>query len=426
VIEFPGVEQELQQLQRFLSHTEDLPETPEMEVLRDDAAQHLHRLSSAVGIAFAGEFSAGKSSLANMLAGADILPTGIRHLPLPLVILNYSEEPRTVAGWWGKEHKTFNGVALEAAADTSPDFISVGLNTPALQQVSLFDLPGAGASGIAFDDTNTLDLLKFVDCAIWCTNGTSAWRESERALWAQVPEELMKNSLLAVTHADLQAVVDDMPQLMERLNTDKGVLFREIVPIATPEAVHALADGPEPDFDRWEASGGQLLAEKILEVASSRREFDIIAARKDISERFMPLLPDELEETPDEELEVEGSEGDTTFAEATVAEIEDVPSNPMLDDWHAKLAELCENTDDFDATSFIQSCQEVVEEFTERLTDEALPAVASEWVPDEFERANDLLLLLQFETGEGPLHDAVSILAQLGDTLAWAGSKPAA
>ncbi|WP_039018367.1 dynamin family protein [Halocynthiibacter namhaensis] len=408
MIEFPGVEAELHDLNRFLSFVAEQAATPELDVLRADAEQHVHRLSSAVGIAFAGEFSAGKSSLANMLAGADILPTGIRHLPLPLVILNYSEKPRTVAGWWGKEHKAFDGVALEAAAETAPDFISVGMNTTALQQVSLFDLPGAGASGVTYDDTNTLDLLKFVDCAIWCTNGTSAWRESERALWSQVPGDLMKNSLLAVTHADLPSVIDDMPQLMQRLSAEKGTMFRDVVPIATPEAVHALADGPEPDFDRWDASGGQLLAEKILEVASSRREFDIENARNDIATRFLPLMSAGVE------------------APAVVAR---APSNALLDDWQLRLTQICEDTreaDDWDSTAFLQSCQEVIEDFSDRLISEILPGQQSEWVVEEFEKATDILLLLQFETGEYPLQDAVDILAQLGDTLAWSGSHVAA
>lgn len=417
MIEFPSVEQKQTELEHFLTVTADLPETAELTELKERARQHISRLSSAVGIAFSGEFSAGKSSLANMLAGADILPTGIRHLPLPLVILNYSAEPRTVAGWWGKEHKTFPGIALEAAADTGPDFISVGLNTPALQQVSLFDLPGAGASGIAHDDTNTLDLLKFVDCAIWCTNGTSAWRDSERQLWKQVPEQLKKNSLLAITHVDLPAVKDDLPNIMKRLEEEKGVLFEEIIPIATPNAVSALADGPEPDFAAWEASGGQLLAEQILKVASARREADLKDAEKDLKERFLPFIDVPEDEQPAAETQTE--------AVSEVAEL----TNTLLEDWQNRLAGVHAQIQDSeieDATDFFQACQEIVEEFAERLIGESLPSEQAEWVPDEFERATDLLLLLQFETGDGPVNDALNVLMQLTDTLSWAGTQKAA
>lgn len=411
MIEFPGVENEKQQLEQFLEDSQALPANDELISLQDAARQHISRLSSAIGIAFAGEFSAGKSSLANMLAGADILPTGVRHLQLPLVILNYSDKPRTVAGWWGQEHQTFPGIALQDAAEVNPDFISIGLDTPALQQVSLFDLPGTGASGIAHDDTNTLDLLKFVDCAIWCTNGTSPWRDSERKIWEQVPEALKKSSLLAVTHTDLPAVQDELPELLTRLQAEKGSLFEEIVPIATPDAVSALADGPEPDFEKWNASGGQFLAEQILTIASRRREIDLENARRDLEAKFLPLMQPVKPE-----------------AQPTAVSVSDnTPENPMLDTWKERLSGILlqvESNEITDNTELLQSCQEIVEEFAERLIDEPLPAPNASWVPDEFERATDLLLLLQFEIGDSPVNDALNVMHQLGDTLAWAGSHP--
>ena len=52
-------------------------------------------------------------------------------------------------------------------------------------------------------------------------------------------------------------------------------------------------------------------------------------------------------------------------------------------------------------------------------------APEADWIPGEFEKATDLLLLLQFESGDAPFKDAVSILAQLSDNLAWAGSTVA-
>lgn len=414
MIEFPGVENETQQLEQFLEKSQSLPASDELSALQDEARQHIGRLSTAIGIAFAGEFSAGKSSLANMLAGADILPTGIRHLQLPLVILNYSDKPRTVAGWWGQEHKTFPGIALTDAAEINPDFISIGLDTPALQQVSLFDLPGTGASGIAHDDTNTLDLLKFVDCAIWCTNGTSPWRESERQIWQQVPDNLKKSSLLAVTHTDLPAVKDELPEILKRLEAEKGNLFQEVIPIATPDAVSALADGAEPDFDRWNESGGQLLAEQILTVASRRREIDLENARRDLKEKFLPLLPGAADDVV-----VEGAEEEVNTPAFT-------PENEMLATWKERLSDVLQQSEAgeiSDSTELLQSCQEIVEEFAERLIDTPLPATGAEWVPEEFERATDLLLLLQFETGDGPVNDALNVMHQLGETLSWAGSQ---
>ena len=74
---------------------------------------------------------------------------------------------------------------------------------------------------------------------------------------------------------------------------------------------------------------------------------------------------------------------------------------------------------------FCNSCQEIVEDFAERLEQGGEIDPEADWIPAEFEKATDLLLLLQFESGDAPLKDAISILAQLGDNLAWAGSTVA-
>jgi hypothetical protein len=419
MIEFPGTEQDVRQLERFLNATESLPMDSALEDMRAKALAHAERLSNAVNIGFAGEFGAGKSSLANMLAGADILPTGPQHLKLPLVIVAYADAPETTVGWWDKEPKTYSGIVLEKAAEDEPDFISVGLNTPALREISLFDLPGSGA----LDETYkpTLDLLRFVDCAIWCTNGTNAWRETERHLWAQVPQELRDNSLLAVTHTDLPHVRDALDRVLARLNKEKEGLFNAVVPIGTPVAVKAMAQEPEPDFDLWENCGGQNLAEKVLEAASARRMHDLNAARKDIAELFQPFL--ETLAGPEPEPETE-----SPSVQAALGSALPPLNNPILEDWLAAIASIYEDlreSSDIEPAAFLQSCQEIVEDFAERLEQGGEIDPDADWIPGEFEKATDLLLLLQFESGDAPLRDAISILAQLSDNLAWAGSTVA-
>ncbi|MBO9434810.1 dynamin family protein [Ruegeria sp. R13_0] len=419
MIEFPGTEQDVRQLERFLNATESLPMDSALEDMRAKALAHAERLSNAVNIGFAGEFGAGKSSLANMLAGADILPTGPQHLKLPLVIVAYADAPETTVGWWDKEPKTYSGIVLEKAAEDKPDFISVGLNTPALREISLFDLPGSGA----LDETYkpTLDLLRFVDCAIWCTNGTNAWRETERHLWAQVPQELRDNSLLAVTHTDLPHVRDALDRVLARLNKEKTGLFNAVVPIGTPVAVKAMAQEPEPDFDLWENCGGQNLAEKVLEAASARRMHDLNAARKDIAELFQPFLDTLAGPEPEPETE-------SPSVQAALGSALPPLNNPILEDWLAAIASIYEDlreSSDIEPAAFLQSCQEIVEDFAERLEQGGEIDPDADWIPGEFEKATDLLLLLQFESGDAPLRDAISILAQLSDNLAWAGSTVA-
>lgn len=420
MIEFPGTEQEVRQLERFLTATETLPSDAALDDMRARALAHAERLSNAVNIGFTGEFGAGKSSLANMLAGADILPTGPQHLKLPLVIVAYADAPETTVGWWGKEPKTYSGIALEKAAADNPDFISVGLNTPALREISLFDLPGSGALDESYK--STLELLEYVDCAIWCTNGTNAWRETERHLWTQVPQELRDNSLLAVTHADLPPVRDALDRVVARLNKEKGDMFRAVVPIGTPVAVRAMAQEPEPDFELWETCGGKTLAEQVLEVASTRRQNDLDAARRDLQQDFLPYLEALGEAEPEPEL------NDSPSVQSALESALPPLSNPILEDWLAAIASIYDDlreSSNIEPAAFLQSCQEIVEDFAERLEQGGEIDPDADWIPAEFEKATDLLLLLQFESGDAPLQDAISILAQLSDNLAWAGSTVA-
>ena len=266
----------------------------------------------------------------------------------------------------------------------------------------------------------TLDLLKFIDCAIWCTNGTNAWRETERHLWVQVPQELRANSLLAVTHTDLPHVSEALDRVLSRLNKEKGDLFRSVVPIGTPVAVRAMAQEPEPDFTLWETCGGQNLAEQVLEIASARRLADLEAAQADLKQDFLPFL--ETLDLP----EAEPQPADTTSMHATLESALPPLENPILEDWLAAIASIYEDlreSSDIEPSAFLHSCQEIVEDFAERLEQGGEIDPTADWIPGEFEKATDLLLLLQFESGDAPLKDAISILAQLSDNLAWAGSR---
>ncbi|WP_170479753.1 dynamin family protein [Ruegeria arenilitoris] len=423
MIEFPGTEQVVKKLESFLTATENTPSSIELDELRERAIMHAQRLSNTVAIGFAGEFGAGKSSLANMLAGADILPTGPQQQKLPLVIVAFAEEPETSVGWWGKEPKVYSGVTLEKAAADNPDFISVGLNTPALRDISLFDLPGSDALDESYKQT--LALLDYVDCAIWCTNGTSAWRETERHLWRQVPKKLRESSLLAVTHADLLPDDEARDRVLRRLEKENSDMFQTVVPIGTPLAVKAMSQEPEPDFRLWESCGGSKLAEVILRVASEYRQSDLLSARNDLKDHFDPFLAN-IEAPVTVEHDTSGADGQDVHTSLSVS----LPplNNPILEDWLVAIAGICnelrENAD-IEPSSFLQSCQEIVEDFADRLDSGTEIDASADWVPGEFEKATDLLMLLQFESGDAPLRDAVGILAQLSDNLAWAGSTVA-
>lgn len=423
MINFPETDAVLEQLKAFLSKTKSAPSSAPLEHMRALAQGHIEQLTSAVTIGFAGEFGAGKSSLANMLSGTDILPTGPQHLKLPLVIVKYAARPETTVGWWDKTPVTLDGIDLESAAEQAPDFISVGLPTEALQELVLFDLPGSGALDESYK--RTLELLKFVDCAIWCTNSTNAWRETERFLWSHVSQELQENSLLAVTHADLPLVQETLSQLVSKLESDIKGLFQAVVPIGTPVAVQAMAHEPEPDFDLWAACGGENLAQRVLDLAASRKSRDLEKAKADIKTKLAPALAalGVAESSPATETKT-SPEANTSPDPQEQTDLE----NPILEDWKSVLRTLIDDlrdTPDLDPTELLQMCQEIVDDFTEKLEPGRSIDTSADWIVGEFENASDLLTLMQFEDTPKASQTVLSILTQLSDNLSWAGTQAA-
>ncbi|SPF79226.1 hypothetical protein ALP8811_03164 [Aliiroseovarius pelagivivens] len=442
MINFPETDSVLGQLKTFLSKTEAAPSSAPLESMRATARGHIDQLTSAVTIGFAGEFGAGKSSLANMLAGVDILPTGPQHLKLPLVIVKYAADPETTAGWWNKTSESFAGIDLEKAAAQEPDFISVGLPSEALQELVLFDLPGAGALDESYKQT--LELLKFVDCAIWCTNGTNAWRETERFLWSHVAQELQENSLLAVTHTDLPVVRESLPRLVPHLERDSDGMFQAVVPIGTPVAVEAMAQEPEPDFELWSSCGGEDLARRVLGLAANRKSRDLEKAKKDLATTLTPALEalGMAEEPAESDLKAAAAAVAAAAAEAEAeaeAEAADAPAsepelntdeadleNPVLDDWKAAMRALLfelRETPDLEPAELLSRCQELVEEFTEKLEPGRNIDSSADWIVGEFENASDLLTLMQYEDTPQATKTVLNVLTQLSDNLSWAGTQ---
>ena len=168
-----------------------------------------------------------------------------------------------------------------------------------------------------------------MDCAIWCTNGTNAWRETERHLWSQVPQKLRNNSLLAVTHADLPPVRDALDRVVARLNKEKGDLFRAVVTIGTPVAVRAMEQEPEPDFrfvgNLWRARTWQnrFCTLPLITVAMTLRP-----PKRILLKSFLPYL-----ENLTGAASTDGAEADGNTVQASLEAALPPLDNPILEDW---------------------------------------------------------------------------------------------
>src|SRR5262249_51027772 len=229
------------------------------------------RLARPLRIAIIGEFNSGKSSLANLLARIESLPTAVVSSTRIPTLLYHAQEPQICALHVdGRREWLRNKRATEGQTYFR---VEVGLPSPQLRAVQILDLPGLANPPF---DWSLEDLsLHGVDAVLWCTLSTQAWKESERAAWDRLPLRLRRRGLLVITHRDALADANDREKLLNRVRRDAGS-FQDIVMVSTNEAL-ALLDGPAgPAETAWKASGADqleaALAELVESVSGHRRE----------------------------------------------------------------------------------------------------------------------------------------------------------
>lgn len=204
-------------------------------------------------VALMGEFSAGKSTLANLLLGQDSSPVQVTATQLPPVWYRQgAPEARRIATDGEAEN-----LPVDDWSEVRPDgtrLISVALNADILYACDLIDMPGTADPNMTSDVWS--DFLPQVDLAIWCTPANQAWRQSEVALWEQVPPLLWTKSLLLVTRIDQMKTERDRARVMARVRGEAGALFREVLPISLTGALAGRNDD-----ETLQASGAAALVQ---------------------------------------------------------------------------------------------------------------------------------------------------------------------
>jgi hypothetical protein len=185
-----------------------------------------------------GELNSGKSSLANLLLGASILPAGpVTNTRLP-ALLKYSPLPSVTAIYGSGERVAFpvgdnvsqliasvqEGGAKSAlpAGSSVPQgavkWLEIGFPSSRLLWIEILDHP-VNYAGPAY----------CTDSAIWTTVATEAWHEAERDQWTRLPEAVRSRGTLAVTFCDLIAgKTNNLSRLQARLDKTAKPYFQGI------------------------------------------------------------------------------------------------------------------------------------------------------------------------------------------------------
>jgi hypothetical protein len=233
------------------------------------------RLDRPLRVAICGEINAGKSSLANLLAGIESVPTAVVSNTRIPTLLYYAAAPEI---WTldasGKRARLRGHHNMPRGSIFR---VEVGLPSPHLQAMQILDLPGLGDGGSC---DSGLDLCAHhVDAAIWCTLSTQAWKESERTAWSMLPRRLNTRGLLVATHRDLLQDPGDRLKLLARLRHEVGTTFTSIMLVSTLEAISVMGrDRKGLAGAAWIASGADALETALASLLLSVREQRAAAA----------------------------------------------------------------------------------------------------------------------------------------------------
>ncbi|MFK7751539.1 MAG: dynamin family protein [Sedimentitalea sp.] len=209
-------------------------------------------------VALMGEFSAGKTTLANLLIGDRHLPVQVIATRLPPVWICYGDGPGHRVDLDGVSHPVdLQRLDLVPLEDTL--YIRIYSQQDILEQCDLIDMPGISDPNMAADVWQRV--IPNADIVLWCTHATQAWRQSEAAVWASMPRALYDKSLLLLTRADKLTSARDRARVIKRIRRETRGLFADVLAISLLEATQN-----QQDYDTWSKSGAEDFARRLVEM----------------------------------------------------------------------------------------------------------------------------------------------------------------
>lgn len=211
--------------------------------------------------AIMGEFSAGKSTLSNLLIGTPVLPVKVTATQLPPIWIAYGDREPYRVDVDGEEHPVeFNDLSGISLDDTM--CIRIFHKSDALELCDLIDMPGISDPNMS---SNVWErALHLADGVIWCTHATQAWRQSESAVWSAVNPSLYDKSLLLLTRIDKIMNDRDRQRVVRRVEKEVNGNFAGVLPISLTDAI-AAGD----DHDLWQKSGAEAFAIAMIEIVEA-------------------------------------------------------------------------------------------------------------------------------------------------------------
>ncbi len=209
-------------------------------------------------VALMGEFSAGKSTLANVLLGAAPLPVRVTATRLPPVWISHGAGAAVMVDHDGKETPVAPEDIASVPLETTR-LLRLQQEAAILELCDIIDMPGISDPNMP--PSVWQSLIEEVDHVVWCTHATQAWRQSEAAVWQMFGEDLPGASLLLVTQIDKLRNDRDRGRVLARLRKETGSFFRDVFGVSLLQAVDA-----NEDLEAWQTSGAGVFVERLVEL----------------------------------------------------------------------------------------------------------------------------------------------------------------
>lgn len=229
-------------------------------------------------LAIMGEFSAGKSTLSNLLLGSDPLPVKVTATQLPPVWISHGNSLPYREDLKGDIHpvdlEDLNQIPLEETA-----LIRLFLEADILEMCDFIDMPGISDPNMSSDVWERV--IHNADAVLWCTHATQAWRQSEAAVWKSMSPDLYSKSLLLITRIDKLLTEKDQRRVVKRARKETMDMFAGIFPISLTQALEA-----REDRQQWEHSGAEAFSKSLVdllhELSETSEDLDPSDVRKPI------------------------------------------------------------------------------------------------------------------------------------------------
>jgi len=384
-----------------------------------------------VRLAILGLPGSGKTSLINFLAGATVVPAGVR---LPSMQLSYGAEPVIDCTLSNGSTRRISGLNMGKAAELNPIFLNVALPLPALAKVSMLEVVAEAA--IDQQARALTWAAKRTDMALWCS--ATSFGTTEQDIWSIASEDMQDNAFMVLTKAGLQSNVS---RQVQQLNAQHGYAFKRVLAVDALSAVAARQKDGAVDKEMLRASGGMTLISAILNNVEQRRadarnQAEVFLRQIDYkpteaAEHDLPaaqITPDAQQKRPEPVLTAKAPvpKAPTQDASPIVVNVLKLTLESHMAcahaaaelDAQAKTLAQAVTQGQADNADILDSCMDTMGWLSDYLSSHgAANDPVMQELRDSSVDAHDLMQLIELETGDSMTTDALSLMVQIREEM---------